>query len=183
MASKAIIDKADIIRIDKLLAILGGLLILVGFMLAWVTIDGEDNMGEDIDAWWTGIGFTGDGSGDADAPLSDVDIESPVPVIVVLVLGLLILLLGLVNSGFPALKDYYSYILAGLTVLTFLLMIFIYFDLNGDLDSARDDTAPTVDLGFGIGSYITLVGTLLAALGGVLFLLQDRGKLKLPKIG
>ncbi len=185
MASKSIIDTiidpVEFKTPQKILALVGALLIIIGLFLPWVNFDftmGEPPKDEHLN--WKGIGLNGETkSGDWNYTLEQFSIDTAYPPVVVLVFGILCLVGAAISSKFKPLEKFYPFLLIALGLLVLILVFLQYNSLSDGMNEFNDvfdkkEGFEEDKFSFGIGLYLGLVGGLLVAVGGALPMIQKK---------
>ncbi len=185
MASKSIIDK--IVDTDefktpqKILALMGALLIIIGLFLPWVNFDftiGEPPRDEHMN--WKGIGLNDETkTDDWNYTLEQFGIDTAYPPIIVLVFGILCLVGAVISSKFEPLKEFYPFLLIALGLLVLILVFVQYNSLSDGMNEFNEEYEKTEGyeedkFAFGFGLYMGLIGGLLVLVGGAFPMIQDK---------
>jgi len=155
--SDGIFDMSELLTLEKILALVGGILVMVSVFLPYVSLEAE-LLGENMDDSWSGM----------DEDLRDDIKISP---IVTLVFGLICLVFAIFNRNFAALKGFAPILLLVLGVIALIIVTVDLLDVKKDVDDANDEYEEydlDAENKVGIGLYIGLVGSLLVVVGGAL---------------
>ncbi len=161
MSNDGIFDMEEIMSVEKILALVGAILLIVSVFLTYISLEGEI-MGEDIDESWSGM--------DSDTR----DNVSPNPIII-LVFGILCLVGAIIHRNFELLQGYMPIVLLVLGIIALILVGLDYMDVKDDVDEGNDsyDAAGLdAEAKVGIGLYIGLIGSILVVVGGILCFLK-----------
>lgn len=154
--SDEIFDMSELMTLEKILALVGGILVLVSvFLNYWVLESNVEGLEDDS---WSGM----------DEDMRDDIKISP---IVTLVFGLICVVFAVLNRDFEVLKGFAPIILLVLGVIALIVVAIDLLDVKKDVDDANDDYETydlDAELKIGIGLYIGLVGSLLVIVGGAL---------------
>jgi len=155
--SDGIFDMSELMTLEKILALVGGILVLVSVFLTYLSFEAEF-MGEKMEEDWSGMD-------------EDIRDEIKISPIVTLVFGLICVVFAFLNRDFSALKGFAPILLLVLGVIAMIIVAIDYLDVKQDVDDANDsyDEADIDgEAKVGIGLYLGLVGSLLVIVGGAL---------------
>ncbi len=161
-----IIDVDDLFSLEKILVILGGLLVIIGTFLTWSTLSIEaDDTGtvEAVEESWNGMGIN-DEQGDAESPYN----AYPIPL---LLMGVFMLIAGVLNRKF--MDGIMPLAMVFFAVLAVLFAGMCFGNVAGENKNFTDgleDAGLEGEASFGIGLFLIILGPLIAVIGGIVIL-------------
>jgi len=170
MADDEIIDIDDLFSIEKILVIVGSILVILSVFLTWSTveIDYKDTLQDNYEGSWKGMEIN-DEKGDEDSGgVMQPYHAYPMPV---MVFGILTLVAGVLNRHY--MDGIMPLIMVTLAVLTILFAGMNYGDVAGN--NARfiedlDEANIAGEAKNGIGLFLCVIGSLIAFIGGIIIL-------------
>ncbi len=162
MASDSFFDMQELLTLEKILALVGGILVLVSVFLAYWAVSG------DLDDSWSGM--------DKDIRDPDNEIVKLDPIIT-MVFGILCLVGAIINRNFELLKGFLPIIIIALGAIAMITVALNFMEIKGNADDFNDEADESefeIDIEYkvGIGVYLGLIGSILVIVGGVLLLLK-----------
>jgi len=143
----------EVMTMEKILTIVGALLIVISVFLTYMTLDGGSDMEDDS---VTGM----------DSDLRDDIAVNP---IITLIFGIICLVAGVIDRNF--LEGYMPLVVivvALIALITVGLNIMDVMDEASDFNDLAEIVGSDAEMGVGIGLYIGLIGGILAIVGGAL---------------
>lgn len=160
MASDGIFDMEELMTMEKILALVGALLIVVSVFLTYISSSFENEaLGIDEENSFSGMD-------------SDARDDYKINPVITLVFGILCLGAGVLNRNF--LSGFMPLILIVIALICLITVALNWLDLQDDVSEINDLDVEGMEASIGIGIWLGLIGSILTIVGGGLcFMKKD----------
>lgn len=167
MTNKQLIDVDDLFSIEKVLAIIGALLVILSVYLTWSSVDFTDEDGDVLDESWKGSEINDMmGNDNITSAVNNPYYAYPIPT---MVLGIFCLFAAVINRNFMG-SIYIPMALVTFAVLALLFAGMNYGNVAGNnvrITDYMEEIGTEGEATNGIGLLMGLVGALVAFIGAV----------------
>jgi hypothetical protein len=159
-------DLDELLTVEKLLVLVGGLLLTISIFFNYMQIDGDDADDLDTNEWkGTEADDIEDDTEDAD---EDIKLINPY---FTMIFGILAILIGIIPRNFEMAQGFMGIVLVVIGVIAGAMVFMNYGEINDfadDVNDVYDEFEIDAEVKVGLGIWLGFIGALLVIVGGAL---------------